>query len=126
MARILLVDDDERVRSALADVLANFGHEVTQAANGRDALRALDRSVADAVILDLLMPEMDGIEVLRELRRRWPGLPVLVISGGGHRGWLNALEVAQALGANRVLSKPFTSEQLLEEVGALLSRGNSC
>jgi two-component system OmpR family response regulator len=122
VASILLVDDDELVRETVAGILADRGHEVFTAAHGREALSILSRAVAvDAVILDIMMPEMEGIEALREIRKGWPGLPVIMISGGDRSGWTDALEMASKLGADRTLPKPFTPSQLIAELDAALA-----
>lgn len=118
---VLLVDDDELVRETVIVGLADRGYTVLQAAHGREALAVLGREKAiEAVILDIMMPEMEGIEATREIRKRWPLLPILVISGGDRSGWTSALEMAAKLGANRTLPKPFTPQQLAENLKALL------
>ena len=122
MATILLVDDDDLVRETVAGILADRGHGVHKAAHGREALAILDREAAvDAVILDIMMPEMEGIEALREIRKRRPTVPVVMISGGDRSGWTDALDMASKLGANRTLPKPFTPDQLIEQLNAALA-----
>ena len=121
MPTILLVDDDELVRETVAGILADRGYDVLKAVHGRDALGILSRTAGvDAVILDIMMPEMEGIEALREIRKGWPKMPVIMISGGDRSGWTDALDMASKLGADRTLPKPFTPSQLIAEVeGAL-------
>lgn len=122
MPTILLVDDDDLVRETVAGILADHGHDVLKAAHGREALNILAKAAAvDAVILDIMMPEMEGIEALREIRKRRPTVPVLMISGGDRSGWTDALDMASKLGANRTLPKPFTPDQLIEQLHAALA-----
>ena len=81
MAKILLVDDDPAVRASLADMLSERGYDVAEATDGNDGLRALGREAFDLVVLDILMPGREGIETIREIRKKWAALPVLAISG---------------------------------------------
>lgn len=122
MTTVLLVDDDALVRETVAGFLADHGYEVLTAEHGREALAILSRSAGvAAVILDIMMPEMEGIEALREIRKGWPKLPVIMISGGDRSGWTQALEMASKLGADRALSKPFTPAQLIGTIEAALA-----
>lgn len=120
MAKILLVDDDTLVRTSLAYALEDAGHEVTQAVNGDDGLAALGREPFDVVVLDILMPEREGIETIREIRVKWPVLPVLAISGGDKTGWSDFLRMATVLGANDTMAKPFTATDFVDRVNRLL------
>jgi DNA-binding response OmpR family regulator len=121
MAKILLVDDDTLVRTSLAYALEDAGHTVTQAVNGDDGLAALGRESFDVVVLDILMPEREGIETIREIRVKWPVLPVLAISGGDKTGWSDFLRMATVLGANDTMAKPFTATDFVDRVNRLLS-----
>ncbi len=119
---VLLVDDDELVRETVAGILADRGYNVLKAEHGREALSVLSRTAGiEAVILDIMMPEMEGIEALREIRKGWPGIPVIMISGGDRSGWTDALDMASKLGADRTLPKPFTPSQLIAEIDAALA-----
>ncbi len=120
MANILLVDDDALVRTSLAFALEDAGHRVIQAGNGDEGLAALRNAAFDVVVLDILMPEREGIETIREIRKTWASLPVLAISGGDKTGWSDFLRMASALGANDTLAKPFTAIEFVERVGRLL------
>lgn len=122
MPTVLLVDDDELVRETVAGILADRGYDVLKAAHGREALSVLTRTAGVvAVVLDIMMPEMEGIEALREIRKGWPGVPVIMISGGDRSGWNDALDMASKLGADRTLPKPFTPQQLIAEIEAALA-----
>ena len=120
MAKILLVDDDTLVRTSLSYALEDAGHRVVQAGNGDEGLVALNRESFDAVVLDILMPEREGIETIREIRKKWASLPVLAISGGDKTGWSDFLRMASVLGANDAMAKPFTASDFVDRVGRLL------
>ena len=120
MAKILVIDDEEGVRRVIGKILVRVGHDVLEAPDGKVALSLLKEEAADLVICDLFMPEMDGVEVLRQLRRDYPNLRVVAISGGAYQGRVQLLDVAKALGAVAVLGKPFQPHQLLELVNDLL------
>ena len=124
MAKILVMDDDEGVRRGIGKVLVRAGHEVIEAPDGRVALALLKDEPPDLVICDLFMPEMDGVEVLRELRRDYPDLPVVAISGGAYQGKVQLLDVAKGLGAVAVLKKPFQLQQLLGVVNDLVGESD--
>jgi DNA-binding NtrC family response regulator len=113
MVRLLLIDDDPQLRRTLAIVLADAGHAVSTAENGRDGLRALRDGAFDLVITDIIMPEMEGMETIRELRHRMPDLKIIAISGG----WATSksyLDMAEGLGAHYTLAKPFEAQELLD------------
>jgi CheY-like chemotaxis protein len=118
VALILVVDDDPGVRRALEHVLVKGGHQVVLAADGGQGLRIWRERGADLVLLDIHMPDTDGIEVLVQLRGVAPRLPVIVMSGGDQTRDLDLLGDAQLLGASAVLRKPFT----LDEIFGLVER----
>jgi DNA-binding response OmpR family regulator len=120
MAKILLVDDDVLVRDSLTFALQDAGHQVVPAGNGDEGLAALERETFDLVILDILMPEREGIETIREIRKTWKTIPVLAISGGDKTGWSDFLRMASTLGATDTLAKPFTATELVKRVDRLL------
>jgi CheY-like chemotaxis protein len=116
VALILVMDDDAGVRRSLERVLLSRGHEVLLAADGGQGLRTWRERGADLVLLDIHMPDTDGIEVLVQLRGQAPSLPVIVISGGDQTRHLDLLGDAQLLGASAVLRKPFTLDELVGAV----------
>jgi len=120
MARILIIDDDENARYAVRAILENAGHEVSEAENGAVGLRMQAAHRFDLVISDVIMPEQDGIETVLQLSKDYPSLPVIVISGGGADRFLGYLETAEALGATRILAKPFLPADLLGHVEACI------
>mgnify|MGYP001486876547 FL=1 len=118
MARILVVDDEEGIRTLIRNMLVREGHQVTTACDGVEALRVVDSQAVDLVITDLIMPEMEGVEMISELRRRFPAIKIIAMSGGGMGGAVDYLRLAKALGAGQTLAKPFTREVLLKMVEA--------
>ena len=121
MANILLIDDDDLLSEGLAEGLRGAGHSVTLAPNGPAGLAAAARILPDIVITDVLMPGMDGIEVLRTLRARGFEVPVIAMSGGGRLGAGMVLDMVTALGAAGVLVKPFSRQELLALVTRCLT-----
>ena len=122
MAEILLVDDDDVVRETFGWILRNAGHIVTTAANGNEAMCLVQDNAFVLVIIDLVMPEKEGVETIMELRRTNPTLKIIAISGGGLLSAPeNYLGLARELGATQVLAKPFSGEELLAAVDSVLS-----
>jgi CheY-like chemotaxis protein len=116
MPRILVVDDDPNLRTAIRRMLEPEGFEIEEASDGRNAMRAFRARPADLVLCDVFMPEKDGFELLRELAWEFSGARVVAMSGGGFRGKMNLLPMAQPLGAAAVLYKPFERAELLTVV----------
>lgn len=116
MVRILIIDDDPLVGATLESGLENLGHDVRAAGHGAEALSMMALDLPDIVVTDILMPVMDGIEVLREVRKRWPALPVIVISGGGRIPGIDLLAAATQLGATETFSKPLSIKQLSQAI----------
>jgi YesN/AraC family two-component response regulator len=114
--RVLCIDDDPHVLEGLRRLVHPLAHawQFTFTANGHDALTLLACTPFDIVITDLVMPKPDGLEILLELRRRFPAVKVVVMSGGGRWGIFNLLDIAHKLGASRILAKPFRLQALLE------------
>ena len=122
---ILIVDDDARTRETLRRVLTSAGYDVHQASDGRRGLDFLQSTAVDLVILDIFMPELDGIVVITRMRKDFPNIPVLAVSGGGMLERNKTLEIAQLLGASDTLAKPFDKQTLLSMVEKLLGRSAS-
>lgn len=117
--RILVIDDDANIRGILAEMLTTAGYEVVEASNGKEGVRLYRDAPFDLVVTDLLMPEKDGLEVVMELRKDFPQVKIITLSGGGAYG-NSSLETSKALGAARALLKPFMEDQLLEAVREVL------
>lgn len=120
-ATLLLVEDDDGLRAVLEHLLTGAGLEVLTARNGKEALALLTPEI-DVVVSDIIMPEMDGLDLLMRIRKESPGTKIIAISGGGIQDKEHVLEIARRMGAQKVLAKPFTSEQLLGAVRELLNR----
>ena len=118
MALVLLVDDDDHFRDMLQAMLQRLGHTVAIAANGKAALARYTAQLPDLVITDLIMPEKDGLELIRELRRTPPLPPIIAVSGGGRTQPEIYLQMAESMGARAVLAKPFTFHQLSAAIDA--------
>ena len=102
----MVIDDDEGVRDLLREVLIQKGHEVVEASDGRSGTALYRETPCDLVITDIFMPEQEGLETIRELRREFPGIKIIAVSGGPAQGF-DALYAARKLGALRTLTKPF-------------------
>lgn len=121
MAKVLAVDDEPQILTALSRGLGRVGHEVIVARNAHDGLAAAAAAVPDVVLLDLRLPDLDGIEVVRRMRT-WTRVPILLLSGEGtERARVAALDA----GADDFIDKPFSMEELRARVGAALRRANT-
>lgn len=123
MAEILIVEDDVAARAVLREALELAGYAVREASDGEEALKELRHTLPDLVIIDLFMPRKEGLETIRETRGTFPDLKIIAISGGGNRGQLEYLPIAQRFGADQVLAKPFEQSVLLGTVEELLAGG---
>jgi DNA-binding NtrC family response regulator len=119
-ASILIVDDEADLRDLMIRVLAQAGYQATGAADGNEATRAMANQHFDVVITDLIMPERDGIQVINELRRKFPEVKIIAMSGGGHISREQYLRIAKGMGAHAQLEKPFTNEQLIDTIRGVL------
>lgn len=116
MSRILVIDDDPNIRQMLHHMLEREGFEVATASNGNEALALFRSQPADLVITDIIMPEKEGIETIRELKSDFPDAKIIAISGGGRVGPSDYLKMAKLLGAQRTISKPFDRSEMLAAV----------
>ncbi|HZS94734.1 MAG TPA: response regulator [Chloroflexota bacterium] len=121
MPSVLVVDDEDQIRSMIRRTLEEAGYEVHEARDGKEGLHQYRRCPTDLVIMDILMPDQDGLESIIALRREFPSAKIIAITGGSDMiGILNHLDVAQMLGARRTLHKPFDMQALLEAARAEL------
>jgi CheY-like chemotaxis protein len=125
MASILIIDDDPAIQNIFTQFLEAVGHRVQTASNGKDALALMKTEAPDLVITDIMMPEMDGLELVTHLRDSLPDLPVIAISGGMKTSPMNFLPLAKRFGACKVLEKPVSMKDLLANVEELLANGSN-
>ncbi len=119
MAYILLIEDDELYRKMLAHFLRRAGHEVVEARDGREGVDRFRSEPTDIVITDIVMPEQEGLETIRQLRALRPELSIIAISGAGAESGLY-LKIAEKLGASCVIEKPFQPRDLVAAVEGML------
>jgi CheY-like chemotaxis protein len=117
---ILVVDDHEIMRDVVCEILEDAGHEVALASDGGDAMDLLGAAHFDVLITDIVMRQMDGIELISEVRKNFPAMKILAMSGGGERfPIVDGLEIASRAGAGAVLKKPFRADELRAAVAHL-------
>mgnify|MGYP001070883478 CR=1 FL=1 len=116
MYTILVIDDDIQILRLCKAFLEREGHTAFQATTGDAGIRVCDNKPIDLVITDIIMPDKDGLETISEIRARFPEIRIVAMSGGGRLGPDNYLPLAKKFGAVRVLSKPFTRDELLAVV----------
>jgi CheY-like chemotaxis protein len=125
MARILVVDDDPVFAAMLSFDLLRSGHRPMVARDARSALAALESNARiEVVVTDIMMPDMDGIELVRAIRARSLVLPIVALSSGGARLFPNVLSAARALGADRALYKPVSATIIGSTIRDLLKMGH--
>jgi CheY-like chemotaxis protein len=120
MARILVIDDDEQVLDMLYESLTREGYDVLRASNGEQGLRLYRQEPVDLIITDIIMPEKEGIETIIELRKDFPDVKIIAMSGGGRIGKKDYLHLAKIFGVQRTFKKPVAREQLLDAIKTLL------
>jgi CheY-like chemotaxis protein len=120
MNRILLIEDDSNVRMSLAMMLEDEGYTVVEAEDGEDGLNIFKKDPFDLVITDLFMPKKEGIETIDELKKEYPDVKIIAISGGGRHIPGGFLVFAKRLGAAHSFEKPIDKEEFLQAVKGLL------
>lgn len=121
MPGVLIVEDDVELREMLKLSLTRRNFIVLEAENGKEAITHFKPSLTDVVITDLIMPEEDGLKVIMTLRNLKPSLKIIAMSGGGKAGPGSYLNLAQALGADAIFSKPFSTGEMVKNIEKLLS-----
>ena len=121
MAKILVIEDDQGLLEMLATMLELDGHVVMQATNGKKGTDLVEKFSFDLVITDMVMPEKEGLETIRELRWKRPGTKIIAISGGGKGKASDYLAMAAKLGAHRTIAKPFSKTEIQSAVAGLLA-----
>jgi DNA-binding NtrC family response regulator len=120
MKKILIIDDEPHILLMLKKMLERIGYEIDLAANGNEGLELFKRNPSSLVITDIIMPEKEGLETIREMKRVSPDLKIIAMSGGGKVSADNYLEIAKIFGASKVIEKPFTQQEMVSAVRELM------
>jgi CheY-like chemotaxis protein len=121
MQTILIIEDDTDLRRMLVKLLERDNYKVLEAGTGLEALQILDYYIPDMVITDIIMPDQDGIGTINELKKRFPEIKIIAISGGGRMLSKDYLGIAKILGADYTFSKPFDTNLFLQKVKELIN-----
>jgi YesN/AraC family two-component response regulator len=124
MERILIIDDESQIRSMIRLILEREGYTVEEASDGIEGIRLFREKPVDLIITDLIMPNKDGIGMIVEIKKEFPSVKILAMSGGGLNRPEGYLRGAQKVGAACTLSKPINRQELLRAVKDTL-KGNS-
>jgi YesN/AraC family two-component response regulator len=116
MARILIIDDEPQIRSMLRLMLERVGYEIAEAPDGIEGIRKYRENPADLIITDLIMPNKDGIGMIIDLKKEFPKVKIIAMSGGGVNRPEGYLDGAKKLGATRTLTKPIDRDEMLKAV----------
>lgn len=120
-SKVLIIDDDPLLREVAVQLLTEAGHDCAVAEDGRIGIARLEAGAVDLVLLDMIMPNMDGVETLGLIKARWPDLPVVVMSAGTRTMAMQSLlRLASNLGADEVMQKPLNRDILLPLAERLL------
>ena len=125
MERILIIDDEPQIRSMLTLMLEREGYEVVEAPDGVDGIKIYRQNPADLIITDLIMPNKDGIGMIIDLKKEFPNVKIIAMSGGGLNKPDGYLKGAKKLGAACTLTKPIDREEMLEAVRETLKESPS-
>lgn len=117
MQKILVIDDDPAILRMIEFMLEDSGYQCISFGDAKGGLASLDHMAVHLIITDIIMPEMEGIELILHAKATFPDLPIIAISGGGRSNRMDVLHFAQQLGAAAVLPKPFTRAELLAVIG---------
>ena len=121
MANVMIIDDDNQMRSLLREAFLLAGIEAETAADGTEAMRILQSQSFKVVVTDIVMPDMDGFEMIFEMKKNHPGTAIIAISGGGRLNATDYLESARTFGAAAVFQKPLNRKALIAKVQELLT-----
>jgi DNA-binding NtrC family response regulator len=124
MARVLVIEDEQQLRNLLLRALTEAGHEVIIARHGREGITLYETQPTDLVITDLVMPEQEGLETIKTLRRKFPRVKIIAMSGAMQKLNLDLLYIAEQFGAVRTLEKPFELGKFLDLVQEVLQLNN--
>jgi DNA-binding response OmpR family regulator len=122
MARIFVFDDEPSILFMIKKMLEKEGHEVEIALNGRVGMELFEKYIPDLLITDIIMPEQEGMETIITLRKKFPGIKIIAISGGGRLGTEGYLPSAKILGADMIFNKPLVQKEFIKAVSNLLNQ----
>jgi CheY-like chemotaxis protein len=125
MASILIIDDEPQIRSMLRLMLERVGYEITEAPDGIEGIRRYRENPADLIITDLIMPNKDGIGMIIDLKKEFPKVKIIAMSGGGVNRPEGYLDGAKKLGATRTLTKPIDRDEMLKAVKETLKNSTA-
>lgn len=117
---ILLIEDDEQMAEMLKIMLEKEGYHVMVASNGEEGIKLYRNNPMDLVITDIVMPEKEGIETIKELKVDYPDVKIIVMSGGGLVGAEEYLQIAKGFGVRHTIVKPFSREEILKAIRELI------
>lgn len=120
MARILVIDDDEQMLLFIQTMLERAGYEAMTARNGLEGMKICRNHPVDLVITDIIMPDMEGLEIIMELKKEFSSVKIIAVSGGARNKPFDYLCMAAKLGANYTFTKPFDRKELLMAVKKLV------
>lgn len=120
--KVLVVDDNDMIREVMVDLLSDEGYTMLEAENGLLALNVIEKEHIDLIITDIFMPDEDGIGTIFKLKKNFPDIKIIAISGGGQIKPDSYLEMAEMLGAIKTFTKPFDTEELLQYVNSLFGK----
>jgi len=118
--QILIVDDDEMIREYVKELLLFNDYKVAEAGNGKEGLKQVYKNVPDLVITDIVMPEMEGISFIQELRAHNKNIPIIAMTGNINGRMEELLELSSQLGADETLRKPINSKELITTINKLI------
>lgn len=117
--QVIVADDDASIRLLATRALSAEGFTVRNAADGLEAIKAMEAMPASILVTDIIMPNREGVETIIEVRRRWPATRIVAVSGGGRLAPEQFLDLAGEFGADATLPKPFSMSQLVKTVKSL-------
>ncbi len=117
---ILVVDDDELMRGFVREVLKINNFKITEASNGKAGLKEFRENTPDLVLTDIIMPEMEGISFIRELRSHNKEIPIIAMTGNVHGRMEEFLEISTQLGADEILRKPIKAKEFIDAIERLI------
>lgn len=120
MSTIMIIDDDHLYRDVLKQTLERQKYSVVSVEDGYDGVKQLENNPVDLIITDIIMPKMEGLETISTIKKKYPTIPIIAISGGGRLTPANSLRAAQKLGADVTFTKPVNRRKLVEAIESLI------